>query len=235
MGCRKVSAGCKYCYMYRWAQRPPFMTEGGKTIRRSITMLDAPLKWKEPRLVFVCNLSDFFLEEADEWRGQAWDVMRQASHHTYQILTKRPERVPDLLPPDWCFGWKNVWIGTSVEDRNTLHRIESLRKIHAYTRFVSFEPLLEEIDMTGIPAAYDWAIIGGESGNEQGAFKYRTCKQSWIKNLIQWHWAQNVPIHVKQLGTHLSRELMLKDRHGQDPTEWPLPLQIREMPNGVRI
>src|ERR1700761_9152752 len=97
-GCRKVSAGCKFCYMFREKEK---YGQNGSRIVRSKTTFTAPLKWKDPSLVFTCSWSDFFIEEADEWRQEAWDIIKATPHLTYQILTKRPERIGMCLPADW--------------------------------------------------------------------------------------------------------------------------------------
>jgi protein gp37 len=157
-GCHKISPGCKNCYMFsdkaRYGQDP-------NVVVRSKTLFNAPLKWTDPALVFTCSWSDWFIEEADEWRHDARDIILRTPHLTYQILTKRPERAARWIPavPD-----PNVWLGVSVEDRKYgLPRIDVLRELPAAVRFLSIEPQLEdlgEINLSGI----HWVIIGGESG-----------------------------------------------------------------------
>src|SRR5215472_9745754 len=111
MGCRKVSPACAHCYMFSDQRR--YGHDPG-VIRRSKTTFDAPLRWPtEEKLVFTCSWSDWFIEDADEWRPEAWEVIRQTPHLTYQILTKRPELIADRLPADWGRGWPNVWLGVS--------------------------------------------------------------------------------------------------------------------------
>ena len=135
-GCKKVSAGCKFCYMYRDKER--YGLDPSAVVRTAPKTFNAALKWKEPKLIFTCSWSDFFIQEADEWRADAWDIIRKTPHHTWQILTKRPERIADCLPPDWGDGWDNVWIGVSVEDEKTFDlRIPILTAIKAKVRFVS--------------------------------------------------------------------------------------------------
>jgi protein gp37 len=139
-GCIKVSPGCKFCYMYRdkarYGQDPAHVV-------RSKTTFAAPLKWTAPQLVFSCSWSDFFLEEADEWRGEAWDVIRRTSQHTYLLLTKRPERLADHLSQGW--PWPHVWLGVSIETPAYRWRADRLRQIPAAHRFLSCEPLLEDL------------------------------------------------------------------------------------------
>lgn len=112
-GCHKVSAGCLHCYWYRDAARYGY--NPGEVVRSKTTFRD-PLKWKEPRKIFVCSWSDFFIEEADAWRGEVWDIIRKTPHHTYQICTKRVENIPARLPSDWGNGYSNVWLGATTEN-----------------------------------------------------------------------------------------------------------------------
>ena len=106
-GCQKVSEGCKFCYMYRLKDQNG---QSGSVVRRSSdAKFYEALYWKEPTMIFTCSMSDFFIEEADEWREDAWDVIRRTPQHKWQILTKRPERIKECLPADWGEGWDNVW------------------------------------------------------------------------------------------------------------------------------
>src|SRR3990167_4980051 len=142
-GCKKVSAGCKFCY----AELE--MTRYGREFRivARAKGFGKPLSWKEPAKVFVNSWSDFFIEEADEWRAEAWEVIRRTPHLIYQILTKRPENIAARLPADWGNGWPNVWLGISAEDqKNADKRIPVLLNVMARVRFISAEPLLGPID-----------------------------------------------------------------------------------------
>lgn len=192
MGCTKISPGCKFCYMYREMQRygrDPF------TVQRSKTCFDAPRRWKEPRLVFTCSWSDFFIEAADAWRPEAWGVI-WATAHTYQILTKRPELIAERLPICWDEIKHRVWLGTSVESPAYLWRKDFLCELPAglgEVRFLSLEPLLEripDIDLGGI----SWVIVGGESGTE----RRRECNPDWICEVVDQCRAAKVPVFVKQ-------------------------------------
>src|SRR5688500_2786405 len=110
-GCTKVSDGCKFCYMYRDKER---LRKDPKTVlRTSDEIFYKALKWKDAKRIFTCSWSDFFIKDADEWRKDAWDVIRKTQHHQWQILTKRPERIKECLPEDWGGGWDNVWLGVS--------------------------------------------------------------------------------------------------------------------------
>lgn len=238
-GCKKVSAGCKFCYMYRdkekYGQDPTIVV-------RSKTKFKEPLKWLEPRLIFTCSWSDWFIDEADEWRPEAWEIIKATPHHTYQILTKRPERILDHLPPDWGTGYPNVWLGISVEDQAALReRVPLLSRVPARVRFLSCEPLLEVFSFAMLKGFFahfyfsqdfHWVIVGGESGNDNGKYLYRPCELAWIEMIVlECTTLYNIPVFVKQLGTHLAKQLKLKDRHGGNIEEWPEHLRIRQMPN----
>ena len=248
-GCVKVSPGCKFCYMFRDKER--YGQDPSKVIR-SVTKFHDPLKWNDTNLsgnkIFTCSWSDFFIEEADKWRPAAWNIIKNTPELNYQILTKRPERIKDCLPDDWDNGYKNVWIGISVEDQNTANeRIPILNQLPAYLKFISFEPLLEAIDLfhpdleghtwdkltNELILTLDWAIIGGESGNDTGKYRYRECELKWIYDLMKAMQKEDIPVFIKQLGTHLAKENHLRDRHGGDLNEWPALLQIREFPKTI--
>jgi protein gp37 len=193
MGCEHVSPGCDNCYMFtdmqRWRRDPEVVT------RTTNATFNRPLRWARNsavRYIFTCSWSDFFISTADDWRADAWNIIRQTPGLTYQILTKRPVLIPRRLPADWNAGWPNCWLGVTVESRAYLGRLDLLRRIPAAMRFISFEPLLEdlgEIDLSG----FHWAIIGGESGP-----KRRTCEVDWIRNVVRQCEAQSVAVFVKQ-------------------------------------
>ena len=252
-GCRKVSAGCKFCYAERIIKGR--MGHDFGAIRRT-----QPKTWNHPfalhknltgqepfteRLVFTCSMSDFFILEGDEHRADMWRVIRQTPNLIYQILTKRPERIMECLPPDWGpNGYDNVWLGTSVEDQEAADlRIPILCSIPAKIRFLSVEPLIGPVNLSKhlsyvggaetlkFKRTVDWVIVGGESGNDSGKWKFRPCDIAWIKNIIwscdiAWH----TPVFVKQFGTYLAKEMQLSDRKGGDMEEWPEWARIRQFP-----
>jgi protein gp37 len=234
-GCHKVSAGCKNCYAETLVNRyKKVWKQDFREIRRGTpAVFNKPLHIKKPSMVFTCSMSDFFIEQADAWRPEAWEIIRRTPHITYQILTKRPERIIECLPHDWHGGWLNVWLGTSVEDQEQASiRIPQLLKVPARLRFLSMEPLIGPVKFVHPKIAcmdsnIDWIIIGGESG--PGA---RPCDITWIMSLVlecQYNYAD---VFVKQLGTHLAKQFGL---HGKasDPSLWPAQLNIikqREIP-----
>lgn len=234
-GCKKVDADCKFCYMYRDSMNETRYNP--REIKRTKTVFDLPLKLAVPSKIFTSSLTDFFLEEIDEYRNEAWDIIRKCPQHTFQILTKRPERINQCLPEDWGFGWPNVWLGTSIGSQKGFYeRYPHIVNVVSLTKFISFEPLYELIDYNvdiQDATSIDWAIIGGESGNENGKYRYRPCKLEWITDLAKELNSYGTNVFIKQLGTHLAKEMGLKDRHGGDMEEWPEELRIREFP-GVR-
>jgi protein gp37 len=202
-----------------------------------------PLKLKEPSKIFTCSLTDFFLADLDGFRNEAWDIIRRCPQHTFQILTKRPENIADRLPDDWGDGWPNVWLGTSVGSQDSIERIAQLVNVHAPNSafFLSLEPLHGPIDLYkaimtvremefNVMPAIDWVIVGGESGHDTGKYRYRPCELKWIEDIVSFCKREGIAVFVKQLGTHLSKEMKLSDRHGGDINEFPEHLQIREFP-----
>lgn len=230
-GCTKVDDDCRFCYMYRDSFNNTRYNP--REVVRTKTVFNLPLRLKEPSKIFTCSLTDFFHESIDSYRNEAWDIIRKCPQHTFQILTKRPERIIDNLPGDWGNGWDNVWLGTSIGSNKAMSRFYDLIKVPALTRFISFEPLWDEVllnlDISDMIKIH-WAIIGGESGNETGKYRYRPCEIEWIERMTKDLQSVGIPVFIKQLGTHLSKQMGLKDRHGGNWDEWPEHLRIREMP-----
>lgn len=209
-GCSLVSEGCRNCYAMTMAARLEAMGQekyeglterrGGKTIWTGQINVDQgmirrPLEWKKPQMVFVNSMSDLFHEEApEEAIIRIWNTMKEASWHTFQVLTKRPERMERLVKDLNLKTLPNLWLGTSIENRAVLDRIEPLRKTPAAVRFISFEPLIGsvgEADLSGI----DWVIVGGESG--PGA---RPMLESWVDEIHDAALRHDVPFFFKQWG-----------------------------------
>ncbi len=193
-GCHKVSAACKNCYMYRDKKR--YGQDASTVIRSKPATFNSPLKKLKGPFVFTCSWSDFFIEEADPWREDAWDIIRRTPQLTYQVLTKRPQRIKECLPEDWGNGWKNVWLGVTVENNDELRRVNELSKIPAEIRFISAEPLLENLDLEIDPMVnIDWVITGGESGPG-----WRQSDPDWFRNVRDWCNDNSVPFFHKQNG-----------------------------------
>ena len=227
-GCKKVSEGCKFCYMYRDKNRYGL---DASIVMRSKTKFYDPSKWEEPKLIFTCSWSDWFIKEADDWRAEAWEIIKKNPQHTFQILTKRPERVSACLPKDWNDGYKNVWLGVSVETSKEIERIQLLNNIPSYLKFVSFEPLLSNINWDESFNFLDWIIIGGESGNNTGKYLFRAMELSWMENLIHHSTKNSIKCFVKQLGSYQAKRLNLKHKNAENISEWNLKYQIQEIPN----
>lgn len=190
-GCKKVSPGCQNCYMYRGKHR---FGNNPKEVLRSRTTFDDPLHWTDSKLIFTCSWSDWFIKEADQWRDQAWEIIKSTPRHTYQILTKRPERIIKNLPKDWGSGWKNVWLGVSIENQAYLYRKDILREIPAKLRFISFEPLLGSIEIDSLDGIH-WVITGGESGPNA-----REMERAWAIKIKNYCNNEEIPFFHKQNG-----------------------------------
>lgn len=241
-GCTKVDEDCKFCYMYR--DSFDSTRYNPLNVVRTKTVFNLPLKLKEPSKIFTSSLTDFFHEAIDGYRHEAWDIIRKCPQHTFQILTKRPERIMQHLPHDWGSGWGNVWLGTSVGSQKGVQRMIDLSIVgHDGVKFLSLEPLHGPIKLGEVKKyfdeinhelfvlpAFNWVIVGGESGNENGKYRYRPCEIEWIENIIKDCRQNDIAVFVKQLGTHLAKSLGLKDRHGGNIDEWPEHLRIREFP-----
>lgn len=192
-GCSIESAGCSNCYAMRMAARLAAMgsskyagltrKSGGRVVWTGKVALDvralsAPYKWRKPRKVFVNSMSDLFHPNvSDEFIASVWRVMVETPQHTYQVLTKRPKRMRELVSRPSFASAPNIWIGTSVENAALLHRIEDLRAIPGFIRFISFEPLIGPVGEVNLKEI-DWAIVGGESGPRS-----RPMEQAWVQQI----------------------------------------------------
>ena len=211
-GCTKISPGCKHCYAETFAERfrgvkgHPY--EQGFDLRLVPEKLTEPFAWRSPKLVFVNSMSDLFQDGvSDEYTEAVSQVMATANWHTYQILTKRSERLRDLLSSKLRFAAEreNIWWGVSVEDRKYgLPRIEHLRQAPAKVRFLSIEPLLEDIGPINL-SGISWVIVGGESG--PGA---RPMEREWVVSIRRQCRIYGVPFFFKQWGG------VRKVKHGRE-------------------
>ena len=221
-GCTKISPGCKHCYAERMSIRlkamgqPNYVNGFQLTVHEHV--LEMPLRWKRSQTIFVNSMSDLFHKGLPlEFISKVFEVMVRASHHRFQVLTKRSKRLLDLSPK---LPWpSNVWMGVSVENSDYLFRIDHLRQTDSHIKFVSFEPLLgpiHDLDLEGI----DWVIVGGESGP-----KARPMDPDWVREIRDRCLSAKVPFFFKQWGG------VLKKRNGrvldgrtwdQMPTEIPV-------------
>ncbi|HXR61341.1 MAG TPA: phage Gp37/Gp68 family protein [Solirubrobacterales bacterium] len=201
-GCDKVSPGCAHCYAEAFAERwrgvadHPY--EQGFDLRLWPQRLDQPQRWKRPRMIFVNSMSDLFHERIPlDFIRQVFDSMQDADWHTFQILTKRPERlveVADALP--WP---QNIWMGVSIENRKFVQRADALREVPAAVRFISAEPLLGPLEGLELDQI-DWLIAGGESGP-----RARPMKVEWVRELRDRCIEEEVAFFFKQWGGRTSK------------------------------
>lgn len=186
-GCNRVSEECRFCYIEPIMKRSGHAPFNGPT--RTVNW-SGPRKWnrqaKENRRrhrVFTCSMSDFFHPGADEWRDEAWDVIRECGNLDWLVLTKRPELIMDRLPMDWGDGWRNVWLGVTCGVRKSLRRVEMLCDIPAAIRFISAEPLLEAIDFRRyLNGQIHWIITGCERAHKN---KRRLMSLDWVRDIDQ--------------------------------------------------
>jgi len=202
-GCTKISQGCKNCYAATLSKRLKAM--GIRKYKNNFKFtqhwneIDLPLRWHKPRKIFVNSMSDLFHEEAEmEFIERCFLTMIKADWHIYQVLTKRPKKMVEFserfVDHFGCPIPSHIWMGVSVENNDTTWRIKELKKVKCTTRFISFEPLLEQIKKVNLKNI-DWAIIGGESGHY-----FRAVKKEWIKSLIRQSKQQKVKVFFKQWG-----------------------------------
>lgn len=196
-GCSKVSTGCKHCYAERFAKRLRAIGveryRNGFRVTLHYDVLDLPKRWKTPRLVFVNSMSDLFHELVPlDFIQRVFATMRDCPQHTFQILTKRSQRLRELAPQlEWA---RNIWVGVSVENAGVLDRIEDLRSVRAAVRFLSCEPLLGPLGNLQLEGIH-WVIVGGESG--PGA---RPIKADWVRSVRDQCISQGVAFFFKQWG-----------------------------------
>ncbi|MGZ8843227.1 MAG: DUF5131 family protein [Pyrinomonadaceae bacterium] len=196
-GCTKISPGCKHCYAERMALRLQAMGQANYANGFSLTLhekaLELPLRWKKPQTIFVNSMSDMFHQRVPkEFIIRAFEVMRRAHWHRFQVLTKRADRLAilnnDLDWPD------NVWMGVSVESDSYIHRINQLKATGAAIKFLSLEPLLGPLDSLNLDGI-DWVIVGGESGP-----RARSMSPGWVVSIRDQCIQAKVPFFFKQWG-----------------------------------
>ncbi len=212
-GCSKVSEGCKHCYAERMAIRLKAMGNPryskGFEPQEHLDALSIPYTWKKPKKVFVNSMSDLFHEKiSEEFISQVFEVMNSTPLHTYQVLTKRPQRVIQMAD---CLNWSdNIWLGTSIENSRVVGRVDQLRQVPAKIRFLSCEPLIGAIEDMNLQDIH-WVIVGGESG--PGA---RPIEADWVRSIQNQCQIAGVPFFFKQWGG------VMKHRNGRllDGREW---------------
>jgi protein gp37 len=196
-GCTKISPGCEHCYAERLSLRLQAMGRPkyakGFELALHEDVLEQPLGWKRAQMIFVNSMSDLFHEDVPpRFIHDVFDVMRRASWHTFQVLTKRSGRLARLAPEiDWP---ENVWMGVSVESIDWVHRIQDLKNTGARVKFISLEPLLGPLPGLNL-TSIDWIIVGGESG--PGA---RPIREEWIIDIRDQCRASDIPFFFKQWG-----------------------------------
>lgn len=229
-GCTKISKGCDHCYAYSLAQTKvrdaylrgipikdtPANRADPFAPRFWESRLEQPLRWREPRRIFVNSMSDVFHAHFSlELIQRVFEVMNRADWHQFQVLTKRPERA--LRLSDRLTWSENIWIGTSIEDMDVASRADYVRQIPAAVRFISAEPLLgpvDELNLEGI----DWVIGGGESG-----LGHRSCDPSWARGLRDLCVRQGVAFFWKQWGGRTAKAGG-RELDGREWNEYPVPL-----------
>jgi protein gp37 len=230
-GCEKISPGCAHCYAETFAERfrgvPGHPYERGFDLRLAADHLIDPLTWLRPRYVFTASMSDVFHKDLPvDYLADVFRVMRLADWHVFQVLTKRSERMRDLLngPLAWALDLPNVWWGVTVDDRRFgLPRVEHPRAVNATVRWLSVEPLLEdlgEVNLTGI----GWVVVGGESGH--GA---RPMHPDWARSLRDQCKRAGVPFFFKQHGT-ASRHRDDRALDGVVHSEFPVTASVPPPP-----
>ena len=196
-GCTKISPGCKYCYADRLAPRLKAMGNrryvNGFEITLHHDLVELPKRWKKPKKIFVNSMSDLFHEAIPlDFIQSVFNTIEEAEQHTFQVLTKRPESALESAP---YLQWPpNLWMGTSIENNDYIHRIDTLRLIPAQTRFLSLEPLIGPIHQLDLNQIH-WVIAGGESGP-----KSRSIDIEWVREIRDQCIAQNTPFFFKQWG-----------------------------------
>lgn len=205
-GCHKKSEGCQHCYVYR---RDAEFEKDSNVVTKTASF-NLPIRrdrsgnWKVPSgtLMFTCFTSDFFIEEADEWREDAWLMIHRRNDLHFFMVTKRPERIPQCLSEDWGDGYENVTICCTMENqRRADERLPIFRELPILHKAVICEPLLESINFRGNLGSWcEQVTVGGESGNDA-----RICDYEWVLNIREQCIQANVPFHFKQTGAHFRK------------------------------
>ncbi len=220
-GCNKISEGCLNCYAESLAERLKAMGQPKYANGFKLTLhpdeLETPLKWKKPKIIFVCSMSDIFHKDVpDEFIIQIFETMNKASWHIFQVLTKRAERIEKIK--DKVKWSNNIWLGVSVENERNIWRIEYLANSPAKVKFLSLEPLLSDIPNLSLKNI-DWVIVGGESG-----INARPMEKQWVINIKNQCEKAGVPFFFKQWGG-INKKKTGRLLDGKTYDEMPIPKQ----------
>jgi protein gp37 len=236
-GCHKVSAGCLNCYMFRDQAR--YGKDPSTVVRAAKQTFELPMRLAAGTKVFTCSWSDFFIEEADPWRAEAWEIIRRRPDLTFQILTKRPERIMQCLPSDWGTGYPNVWLVVSTENMDAaIKRVPLLLDVPAAVRGISAGPLLGALFLPwlalpkrivspgSVPVSYipcpniHWVAIECESG------PYHRGWEDYEEN------AEDVIDQCRQFGVAaFHKQMPINGRVSHNPAEWPEWARVRQWPS----
>ena len=244
LGCLRVSTACDHCYAAAIAKRTGRPDDQGRDlwdpraerVRTSLDYWRQPIRWNREALaagarhrVFCASMADIFDNRAPEtWRADLWALIRATPALEWQLLTKRPQNIAGMLPPDWGDGWSNVWLGTTTETQlETARRVPHLVAIPAAIRFLSVEPMLEAIDLSPWLDQLQHVIVGGESGVGN---RSRPMQPDWLRALRDQVQAAGLALFVKQLGSNRAAWPGVRHLKGEDPAEWPADLQIQDFP-----
>jgi len=208
-GCSKCSAGCQYCYAEVMANRLYAMGQAKYKNKFSVTthddILTEPLKWKKPCAIFVCSMSDLFHEKVPfKFITKIMNTIKRTPQHNYQLLTKRVDRMAEYFQEEEIPS--NVWLGATVENKQSKQRIDTLRNLSATIRFLSCEPLLEDLGELNLDNI-NWVIVGGESG-----VRARMIKKEWVLSIKEQTEKQKADFFFKQWGTWGS-DGVKRDKH----------------------
>lgn len=213
-GCTKISPGCKYCYVYR--QDAMYGSEIASSVVRKTANFDLPLKRKRDKsykleagqIIFTCFTSDFFVDQADEWRKECWQMIKLRSDLMFYIFTKRIHRFNVSLPSDWGNGYDNVIIGCTVENQERAnYRLPIFKQLPIKHKTIICAPILEDIDLSAfLDSSIEDVAVSGESGAEA-----RICDYNWVLNIRQQCVRANVPFTFHQTGAKFVKDGKLYD------------------------
>ena len=247
LGCLRVSRACDHCYAAALAKRTgrrdrhgrDLWDPHGERVRTSPDYWRQPLRWNRDaqaegrrHRVFCASMADIFDNRAPPaWRTDLWALIRATPALEWQLLTKRPQNIAGMLPPDWGNGWSNVWLGTTAENQlEAARRIPHLIAIPAAVRFLSVEPMLEAIDLSFWLDRLHHVIVGGESGVGN---RSRPMHPDWLRDLRDQALNAGIALFIKQLGSNRAAWSGVRHLKGEDPAEWPADLRIQDFP-GLR-